>query len=129
MIVVDSSALVAIVFSEPDSETFAAKLGASPDIAMSAATLLESSIVVARAQGSEALDDLDALVALYEIEIVPFDAAQAAVARDAFLRFGKGRHKADLNFGDCMSYALAKTRNAVLLCKGADFAATDARLA
>ncbi len=66
---------------------------------------------------------------LYEIEIVPFDEARASVAREAFLRFGKGRYKAGLNFGDCMSYALAKTRKAKLLCKGADFAATDAPLA
>ncbi len=129
MIVVDSSALVAIVFSEPDAENLAAKLDASSRNSMSAATLLESSIVVARAQGSEALADLDALVKLYEIEIVPFDEAQASVAREAFRRFGKGRHKAGLNFGDCMSYALAKTRKAKLLCKGADFAATDATLA
>jgi ribonuclease VapC len=129
VIVVDSSALVAIVFSEPDAENLAAKLDASSRNSMSAATLLESSIVVARAQGSEALADLDALVKLYEIEIVPFDEAQASVAREAFRRFGKGRHKAGLNFGDCMSYALAKTRKAKLLCKGADFAATDATLA
>ncbi len=129
MIVVDSSALVAILFSEPDAENLAAKLDASSHNSISAATLLESSIVVARAQGSEALADLDALVKLYEIEIAPFDAAQAAVAREAFVRFGKGRHKAGLNFGDCMSYALAKTRKAKLLCKGADFAATDATLA
>lgn len=129
MIVVDSSALVAILFSEPDAENLAAKLDASSHNSISAATLLESSIVVARAQGSEALADLDALVKLYEIEIVPFDEAQASVAREAFRRFGKGRHKAGLNFGDCMSYALAKTRKAKLLCKGADFAATDATLA
>jgi ribonuclease VapC len=129
VIVVDSSALVAIVFSAPDAENLAAKLDASSRNSMSAATLLESSIVVARAQGSEALADLDALVKLYEIEIVPFDEAQASVAREAFRRFGKGRHKAGLNFGDCMSYALAKTRKAKLLCKGADFAATDATLA
>jgi ribonuclease VapC len=129
VIVVDSSALVAIVFSEPDAEVFAAKLDASSHNSMSASTLLESSIVVARAQGNEALADLDALVKLYEIEIMPFDEAQASIAREAFLRFGKGRHKAGLNFGDCMSYALAKSRNANLLCKGADFAATDAVLA
>jgi ribonuclease VapC len=129
VIVVDSSALVAILFSEPDAENLAAKLDASSHNSISAATLLESSIVVARAQGSEALADLDALVKLYEIEIVPFDEAQASVAREAFRRFGKGRHKAGLNFGDCMSYALAKTRKAKLLCKGADFAATDATLA
>ena len=127
MIVVDSSALIAVVFGEADGEDFHSRMRAEPLLCMSAATLLECSIVAERERVG--LARLDALVKLYEIEIVPFDEAQAMVAREAFLRFGKGRHKAGLNFGDCMSYALAKSRKAKLLCKGADFAATDASLA
>ena len=129
MIVVDSSALVSVIFEEPDAESFHARLRAEIEICMSAATLLECSIVVGRARGPVGLGRLDEALAAYEIEIVPFDEAQASVAREAFLRFGKGRHEAGLNFGDCMSYALAKSRKAKLLCKGADFAATDAALA
>ena len=129
MIVVDSSALIAVVFGEADGEDFHARMRAEPLLCMSAATLLECSIVAERERGGVGLARLDALRALYEIEIVPFDEAQAAVAREAFLHFGKGRHKAGLNFGDCMPYALAKTRKAKMLCKGADFAVTDATLA
>jgi ribonuclease VapC len=129
VIAVDSSALIAVIFGEADGESFHARMRAEPLLCMSAATLFESSIVAERERGGVGLARLDALLALYEIEIVPFDAAQAAVAREAFLRFGKGRHKAGLNFGDCMSYALAKKRGAKLLCKGADFTATDAVLA
>jgi ribonuclease VapC len=129
VIAVDSSALIAVIFGEADGESFHARIRDEPLLCMSAATLLECSIVAERERGGVGVARLDALVALYEIEIVPFDVEQAAVARDAFLRFGKGRHKAGLNFGDCMSYALAKTRGAKLLCKGADFAATDAALA
>jgi ribonuclease VapC len=126
VIVVDSSALVAVIFEEPDAELFHARMRAEPLLCISAATWLECGIVVGRSRGAAGLSRLDALLDVYDIAIVPFDAAQAALARDAFLRFGKGRHKAGLNFGDCMSYALAKSRNAKLLCKGADFAATDA---
>jgi ribonuclease VapC len=125
VIVVDSSALAAILFGEPDGARFAAELAASDRNCIGAATLLEISMVVEGAQGPAARDDLDALLDLHAIEIVPFDAAQAAIARDAFRHFGKGRTKAGLNFGDCISYALAKSRGARLLYKGADFAATD----
>lgn len=125
MIVVDSSVLVAIVFFESGAETFTEKLAAEPDLCVGAATMLEAAMVVEGQRGDKARSGLDEVVSVYGIEIVPFDAAQLALARDAFLRFGKGRHKASLNFGDCMSYALAKSRNAKLLYKGTDFAATD----
>jgi ribonuclease VapC len=128
VIVIDSSALVAIVYDESEADAFSVAIVNAENAWMSAATWLESAIVVERARGPAGRMRLDKIVAALEIEIVPFDAIQAAVACDAFLRFGKGRHKAGLNFGDCMSYALAKTRNAKLLCKGADFAATDATL-
>jgi ribonuclease VapC len=129
VIVIDSSALVAIIYDEPEADAFSLAIVNAENAWMSAATWLESAIVVERARGPAGRIRFDKTVEALEIEIVPFDAAQAAVAHEAFVRFGKGRHKAGLNFGDCMSYALAKTRKAKLLCKGADFAATDATLA
>ncbi|MFM7346692.1 MAG: type II toxin-antitoxin system VapC family toxin [Tagaea sp.] len=127
MIVVDSSALVAILFAEDDAGRYVEALERAPSAAISAASILETSIVVTRRVGPAGAAELDELIARFGIEIVPFDAAQAALARDAFLRYGKGRHAAKLNFGDCMAYALAKTLDVPLLHKGADFAATDLR--
>jgi ribonuclease VapC len=75
--------------------------------------------------GEDGLRDLDLLIARFRIEIVPFTEAQAWLARQAFKRYGKGRHPAKLNFGDCMSYALAKETGEELLFKGPDFALTD----
>jgi len=129
VIVVNSSALIAVLFGEADSEFFHARMRAEPLLCMSAATLLECSIVAERERGGVRLARLDALRALYEIEIVPFDEAQVVVAREAFAHFGKGRHKAALNFGDCIAYALATSLDAPLLFKGADFAATDLKFA
>jgi ribonuclease VapC len=82
-------------------------------------------VLAGRVQDETAWRLLDALIGRAKIEIVPFDAGQAAIARAAFLKYGKGRHTAALNFGDCAAYALAKSRNIPLLYKGADFAKTD----
>jgi ribonuclease VapC len=125
-IVVDASALVAIVLGEPDAPAYAAVLvGHAGDAAVSAATYVEASIIVRSRQGPEAAADLDRLLATTSVEIAPIDERHAAIAVAAWERFGKGRHEAALNFGDCFSYALAKERGAALLFKGDDFARTD----
>ena len=92
---------------------------------MSAATHVEASIVVTARQGSEADDDLTKLLSLLEIDVTPVDRDQARAAIAAWRRFGKGHHPAALNFGDCFSYALAKTSGTALLFKGDEFMQTD----
>jgi ribonuclease VapC len=125
-IAVDTSALVAIVLGEPDAEAYLSILSSNAgDIEMSAATHVEASIVVTARQGSEADDDLTKLLSLLEIDVTPVDREQARAAIAAWRRFGKGHHPAALNFGDCFSYALAKTRGTALLYKGDDFMQTD----
>ena len=92
---------------------------------ISAATLLETTMVFEARVGNRGAADLDQLIANLSLEVVPFTPSQAALARDAFRRFGKGRHSARLNFGDCFAYALAKERGEPLLFKGDDFSRTD----
>ena len=126
MIAIDSSALVAILSMEPEGRAFLRVLSASRGAMMSSMSLLEMSLVVTRRiDGPNCWEPLDLLISEAKIEIVPFDAEQARLARAAFLKFGKGRHPAGLNFGDCAAYALAKSRNVPLLYKGEDFAKTD----
>jgi ribonuclease VapC len=125
-IVIDTSALAAVVFGEDDAETFAERmLTEAGDTIVSAATLVEARIVVEARQGQDAVRDLVDLLDGVGAHVVAFDADQAALAVEAWRRFGKGRHPAALNFGDCFSYALAKARGAPLLFKGEDFAQTD----
>src|SRR5699024_10927361 len=124
MIAVDSSALVAIVLGEPEAEAMLSVLQRHPAL-LGAATWLESSIVVEARQGPDATRDLDLLVTDAIAEVVPFDAAHARVAREAWRRFGKGRHPAGLNYGDCLAYASARVHDAPLLFKGEDFPKTD----
>jgi ribonuclease VapC len=127
--VVDSSAIIAILRQEPGWERLHdALLGAEAPV-ISAASVVETSIVVESAAGKAGIDKLDALLDAAAIAIVPFDAAQVALARDGFRRFGKGRHPAGLNFGDCLCYALARQRGEPLLFKGDDFARTDVEAA
>jgi ribonuclease VapC len=126
MIALDSSALIAILQMEPDAKELASVLVDARIKIMSAVTLLETSMALARAKGDDLIwGPLDALLEESEVEIVAFDHEQANAAREAFMRFGKGRHPAGLNFGDCAAYALAKTKKAPLLFKGSDFAKTD----
>lgn len=126
MIVIDSSALVAILRNEPDALLFAEAIGAASAAVVSAVSYFETSMVLAgRFQDETVWRPLDALIARASIEIVPFNSEQARLAREAFLKYGKGRHAAGLNFGDCAAYALAKSKRAPLLYKGADFAKTD----
>jgi len=123
--VIDSSALLAILNDEPERRTFNEAIESAESRAMSAATLVEVSIVVESRFGAEGLRDLDLFIERAGIEVVPVDREQAYVARRAFSRFGKGRHPAGLNYGDCFSYALAVTRGESLLYKGEDFGQTD----
>jgi len=125
-IVVDTSALAAIVFGEPDAAMFVTALAAhAADVSISAATLVEARIVVEGRQGRDALDDLERALMKAAVKVEPVDEGQAALASTAWQRFGKGRHAADLNFGDCFSYALSKSLGAPLLFKGQDFSQTD----
>lgn len=123
--VIDSSALVAILLDEPEAEHLMTVLAADPLRCISTFSVLETSIVLYRRKGADAVAELDALLADLGIEIVAFDAVQVRAARVAYERFGKGSHPASLNLGDCCSYALARTRKQPLLYKGRDFPQTD----
>ncbi|NEV60610.1 type II toxin-antitoxin system VapC family toxin [Thiorhodococcus minor] len=123
--VIDSSALVAILLGEPEAECLSTALAADPVRFISAFSVLETSIVLYRRKGADAVAELEALLADLGVEVVPFDAIQARVARVAYERFGKGLHPASLNLGDCCSYALASTLKQPLLFKGDDFPRTD----
>lgn len=126
MIVVDTSVVVAVLLGEDDAELFASVLADHVgDIAISAATLVEMRIVARAKQGAAAVADLSALLATVEASIVPLDVDQADIASAAWARFGRGHHPAALNFGDCFSYALARSYGSPLLFKGNDFAQTD----
>lgn len=125
-IALDTSALAAVVFGEPDAAHFAAVMLANAgDCLVSAATLVEASIVVEAKQGPAAGQDLRLLLDQIGADVMPVDAAAASVAVGAWQRFGKGRHPAALNLGDCFSYAVAKIAGAPLLFKGDDFTKTD----
>jgi ribonuclease VapC len=123
--VVDSSAIVAILRAEREAAEMRRAIARTWRVLMAAPTFLETAMVMVGSKSPVVLDALDDLVRELRIEIVPFDAHQATLARDAFLRYGKGRHAAALNFGDCAAYGLAKSRDLPLLHKGGDFAATD----
>lgn len=124
--IVDASALVAIVRREADAESYLRALDGAESPRISAATLFEAAQVI-DGSGSEVMSRaFDQIVRLSGIEIVPFEAEHAAVARDARARFGKGSgHPAHLNFGDCMTYATAYVADEPLLFKGNDFSQTD----
>lgn len=123
--VIDSSALLAVVLGEADARQFAERLAEPGRKLISAATLFEAAIAAERRGGLEARDRLDRLVTRIAAEVVPFDATHLGWAREAWRRFGKGRHPAALNLGDCMSYATARHAVLPLLCKRGDFAQTD----
>lgn len=125
-VVVDTSALTAIILGEPDAERYLdAMSSAAGDLHLSAATLVESSIVVEARQGAAAAADLRTLITRLAIAVEPLDGPQADLAVRAWRRFGKGRHPAGLNLGDCYAYALTASLGARLLYKGEDFSQTD----
>lgn len=123
--VIDTSAVLAILQREPESERFAASIEADPIRLISAVSMLEAGMIAEVRKGETGALELDNVILRGQFQTVPFDAEQANIARLAFRRFGKGRHPAGLNFGDCAVYALASTRGEPLLFKGEDFARTD----
>jgi ribonuclease VapC len=129
LIVVDSSALLAIYFDEPESADFAQLILSVDAPFIAAPNFLEASLVVEGRHGEPGSRRLDNIAKNLDLQIMPFDAGHVEVGREAFRRFGKGRHAAKLNFGDCCAYALAKTLNRPLLFKGNDFALTDIKRA
>ena len=127
--IVDTSAVVAVLLDEPDALRFATAMMSAGGIGVSAATRVEMALVLEGRGGERAGTNLDRLLADAQAEIIPFTAEHAALARDAWRRYGKGRHPAGLNLGDCFAYALAKARNQPLLFKGDDFVHTDVKAA
>ncbi|MBA3605704.1 MAG: type II toxin-antitoxin system VapC family toxin [Acidimicrobiia bacterium] len=125
--VIDTSALVAILFDEPERSTFAEAIAADPRRLVSVASVLEASIVVEAQRGEAAGRELDVLLHRMRVAVVACTEEQVDLARDAWRRFGKGRHPAALNFGDCFAYALARHSGEPLLFKGGDFGLTDVR--
>ena len=125
MIVVDTSAIIAVLYREPGFDRFVRAIAEAESCFLSAVGYFEAAMVLIGRSEPEAAIELDSFVERSAIELVPFDDEQAKQARDAFIRFGKGRHPARLNFGDCVSYALAQVRGLPLLYKGEDFAKTD----
>lgn len=123
--VIDTSALVAILQREPERRTYLEAIEAADTIRMSVASFVESSIIVESRYGPEGLLYLGRFISRASIELIPVDAEQGQLARSAFSRFGKGRHRAGLNYGDCFSYAAAMSLGEPLLCKGDDFIHTD----
>ena len=123
--VLDTSALIAILAAEPEATALAAALAASDTRRLSAAWLLETAIVIESRHGPAGGQKLDELIHAAQIQIEPVTAEQVTAARLAYRTYGKGRHPAGLNYGDCFSYALAKISGEPLLFKGEDFSRTD----
>ena len=127
--IIDTSAILAVLFGEPDARRYEQAIASAWPRRMSAVGLLEAAIVVESRGGTTAGHELDRLLARAEIELVPVTREQADAARRAWRRFGKGNHPAGLNFGDCFAYALAELSGEPLLFKGADFSRTDVLVA
>lgn len=123
--ILDASAVLAIVFGEPGFDVFARAISESASCHISAATLLEVMVVAEGQGGDRGLRQVQAIFRNGKISVQPFTEEQAYVASQAYSNFGKGRHPAALNFGDCFSYALAKSMDEPLLFKGDDFRKTD----
>lgn len=127
MIVVDTSAIIAIVLKEPEGQAFLEQVQSADICWFGAANLLEARMVL-YARDARNIQDLDLFLSRLRIQIAPVTASQSDIAFEAFRRFGKGTgHRAGLNFGDCFAYALAIERNAPLLFKGDDFIHTDVK--
>jgi ribonuclease VapC len=129
VIVVDSSAIIAILLGEAEATAFVSALLSAIDARMSAVTNYEIRTVAFSRGRKQLLDEYEALFAMVGLSIVAFDEQQSLLAFEGFRRWGKGIHPARLNFGDCAAYALAKSLDAPLLFKGDDFSKTDVRRA
>jgi ribonuclease VapC len=123
--VIDTSALMAILLGEPETETFARAIATDKQRLISAFTALETGIVIEAKKGEAGGRELGLLLQLARIEVVPMTPEHSEIALSAWKNFGKGRHRAGLNIGDCCSYALAKCSGEPLLFKGDDFSKTD----
>ena len=123
--IVDTSAILAVLFDEPDAERFTRAIAEAPHCRMPTANFLEAALVVEGRAGLAGGHELDLFVGRAAIELVPVSVEHAQAARQAWRRFGKGNHPAGLNFGDCFAYALAGVTGEPLLYKGEDFALTD----
>jgi ribonuclease VapC len=126
--VIDTSCLAAVLFKEPERHMFLQKLEQADSLQISAATMLESGIVIERRLGEIGKGQFEEFYKIFRFRIVPVDAEQVDIALRAWRRYGKGNHPAALNFGDCFSYALAKITGEPLLAKGDDFRQTDIEL-
>ncbi len=123
--VIDTSALIAILLAEAEAAQFAEAIASAPRCLIGTGTWVETAVVITARRGDAGRIELDNLVNAMGAEIVPFDRAQAELARNAWCRFGKGRHAVGLNFGDLFAYALATLLAEPLLFKGDDFSQTD----
>lgn len=127
--IIDTSAMVAILYREPEAEAFAQLIHDADACRISVASYVELSIVVDSQLGPEGMRQAEAFFRRAGITVEPVTVEQGELARQAFLDFGKGRHKAGLNYGDCFAYALAKATGEPLLFKGKDFSQTDIKTA
>jgi ribonuclease VapC len=123
--ILDSSALVGVLLSEPGHEEMLARIAQAEWLGVGAPTLLEAAMVLSARLGRDARPQLQRFLREAEVEIVPFGEEHWEAAMDAFLRYGKGRHPARLNFGDCLAYAMASVAGDALLFSGDDFSRTD----
>ena len=123
--VIDTSAVIACLLSEPERRSFVEAIEADPVRLISVVGVVEASFVILGRKPAGGLADLQAFLDEGEIERIAVDVRQADIAVEAFRRFGRGRHPARLNIGDCFAYALAKATGEPLLFKGGDFAQTD----
>jgi len=127
--VIDTSALLAILLGEPEAADFSRAIAADPKRLVSAFSALEAAIVILSRKGAAGTRELDLLLHSAGVTIVSFEADQALLARAAYEKYGKGYHPAALNLGDCCSYALSRSSGEPLLFKGNDFSKTDIELA
>jgi len=127
--IVDTSAIIAILFGEEDAQVYAYAIAEADSCRVSAANFVETALVAEAQNNKDGGRQLDAFMRRAGISIEPVTEEQAHIARQAFIDFGKGRHSAGLNFGDCFSYALSKAMGEPLLFKGRDFAKTDVNTA
>ncbi len=125
LVIIDTSALIAILLEEPEMDDFLNKIANDPKRWISSFSFLESGIVIESRKNEIGGRELDLFIHRSKIDIIPFNPEQAEIARQAWRKYGKGNHPARLNMGDCCTYALAKYSGEPLLFKGNDFGQTD----
>ncbi|AUB84900.1 hypothetical protein THSYN_22810 [Candidatus Thiodictyon syntrophicum] len=127
--IVDTSAVMAVLLDEADALRYATALSQATELRMAAPTWLETAMIATARCPGDGFQELTAFLAYVGVEVVPVDSALVQIAYEGWARFGKGRHPAKLNYGDCFAYALARQRNEPLLFKGGDFTLTDIQAA